>query len=58
MGSWSIPKGEFVESENPFDAAIREFKEEVGIDLNGEAIELSPIKQKKRQAGICMGDRR
>jgi predicted NUDIX family NTP pyrophosphohydrolase len=45
-GSWSIPKGEFSETENPFDAAIREFKEETGIDLIGEAEELSSIKQK------------
>ncbi len=46
LGAWSIPKGEFDESENAFDAAIREFKEEVGIDLSGKAIMLSPIKQK------------
>jgi predicted NUDIX family NTP pyrophosphohydrolase len=46
LGSWSIPKGEFTETEKAFDAAKREFKEETGIDLNGNAIELSPIKQK------------
>jgi predicted NUDIX family NTP pyrophosphohydrolase len=45
-GTWSIPKGEFSDTENAFDAAIREFKEEIGIDLRGKAIELSPIKQK------------
>jgi predicted NUDIX family NTP pyrophosphohydrolase len=31
-GAWSIPKGEFEPSESPRDAAIREFKEETGID--------------------------
>jgi len=46
LGGWSVPKGEFDESENSFDAAIREFKEEVGVDLSGKAITLSPIKQK------------
>jgi predicted NUDIX family NTP pyrophosphohydrolase len=46
LGTWSIPKGEFSETENAFDAAIREFKEEVGVDLAGKAIELSSIKQK------------
>ena len=46
LGTWSIPKGEFDESENAFDAAIREFKEEVGVDLSGKAITLSPVKQK------------
>jgi predicted NUDIX family NTP pyrophosphohydrolase len=46
LGGWSVPKGEFDESENAFDAAIREFKEEVGIDLSGKAIMLSPIRQK------------
>jgi predicted NUDIX family NTP pyrophosphohydrolase len=46
LGAWSIPKGEFNEGENPFDAALREFKEETGIDISGEPIELSSIKQK------------
>ncbi len=45
-GAWSIPKGEFDENENPFDAALREMKEEVGLDLKGNFIELTPIKQK------------
>jgi predicted NUDIX family NTP pyrophosphohydrolase len=46
LGSWSIPKGEFTESEDALDAATREFKEETGIDLAGNALELSPVKQK------------
>jgi predicted NUDIX family NTP pyrophosphohydrolase len=33
LGAWSIPKGEFdPESEAPVDAAIREFREELGVD--------------------------
>lgn len=30
MGSWSIPKGEFDEGEEPLAAARREFEEEIG----------------------------
>lgn len=45
-GAWSIPKGEFDENEKPFDAALREVKEEVGLGLKGDFIELTPVKQK------------
>lgn len=31
LGSWSMPKGEFDESEQPLAAAKREFQEEVGF---------------------------
>jgi predicted NUDIX family NTP pyrophosphohydrolase len=44
-GSWSIPKGEF-ESEEPLDAARREFAEETGVVLPGPFTELIPVKQK------------
>jgi predicted NUDIX family NTP pyrophosphohydrolase len=43
-GAWSIPKGEFEESENPLDAARRELHEETGILLNGKLHELTPVK--------------
>ena len=45
-GSWSIPKGEFDEGENPLEAAKREFEEETGYALSGDFIEFTPIKQK------------
>ena len=45
-GAWSIPKGEFGDDEEPLEAAIREFKEETGHDINVPFIALSPIKQK------------
>ena len=45
-GSWSIPKGEFLDGENPLDAARREFEEETGYKLSGRFMELIPIKQK------------
>jgi predicted NUDIX family NTP pyrophosphohydrolase len=44
-GSWSIPKGEFVQGENPLEAAQREFFEETGSEISGEFIELTPLKQ-------------
>lgn len=45
-GAWSIPKGEFDDSEEPLAAALREMKEETGITLTGQFIELPPVKQK------------
>lgn len=44
-GAWSIPKGEFAD-EDPLEAAIREFQEETGIELNGNFIALTPVKLK------------
>lgn len=44
--SWSIPKGELDEGEDPLDAARREFHEETGVLLNGDFISLTSVKQK------------
>jgi predicted NUDIX family NTP pyrophosphohydrolase len=44
-GSWSIPKGEFDESEDPLAAAKREFEEETGTVPAGDFIPLEPLKQ-------------
>lgn len=41
--TWSIPKGEFEEGkEEPFDAALRELKEETGFEVEGPFITLTP----------------
>lgn len=45
-GSWSIPKGEFADGEDPLAAAKREFEEETGQTLSGKFTLLTPIKQK------------
>jgi predicted NUDIX family NTP pyrophosphohydrolase len=45
-GNWSIPKGEFLDNEDPLDAAKREFLEETGQPINGKFIPLGPITQK------------
>jgi ADP-ribose pyrophosphatase YjhB (NUDIX family) len=42
-GTYTIPKGKIEQHENPLEAAIRETKEEVGVD-----IDLSDIKDKKK----------
>jgi predicted NUDIX family NTP pyrophosphohydrolase len=58
-GAWTIPKGEIEEGEDALAAAKREFEEELGFKLEGEFIELMPIKQKsgKRvQAWAFEGD--
>ena len=45
-GSWSIPKGEFLDDEEPLTAAKREFEEETGQHIDGKFIELGTIQQK------------
>ncbi|HEU5365405.1 MAG TPA: NUDIX domain-containing protein [Hanamia sp.] len=50
--TWSIPKGEFEEGEDPLHAAKREMQEETGINADAtglrtsEFIELNPVRQK------------
>jgi predicted NUDIX family NTP pyrophosphohydrolase len=46
-GAWSIPKGEFSGTEDPLQAAVREFREETGETLTGHFVPLTP----KRQSG-------
>jgi len=45
-GYWSIPKGEIDNGEDLLSTAIRETKEETGIEANGEFIPLGSITQK------------
>jgi predicted NUDIX family NTP pyrophosphohydrolase len=45
LGAWSLPKGEFIEPEDPLEAARREFQEETGFDLEGPFEPLTPRKQ-------------
>jgi predicted NUDIX family NTP pyrophosphohydrolase len=46
LGTWSIPKGEFLEDEDPLAAAKREFQEETGQAINGNFIPLYPVRLK------------
>ena len=44
-GAWSIPKGEFEQSEDPLEVARREFEEETGLAVTGDFVPLSPLRQ-------------
>lgn len=44
-GAWTFPKGEYTVDEDPLVAARREFREEIGLDLDGEFIDLGAVKQ-------------
>ena len=44
LGAWSIPKGEYT-SEDPLDAARREFTEETGLSPGGDFIPLGTFRQ-------------
>lgn len=45
-GAWSVPKGEYEPDETAWDAARREFQEELGlVPPEGEAIELGEVRQ-------------
>lgn len=45
-GAWSIPKGEYDSGEDPWQAAVREFAEELGSPAPpGPRIALEPVKQ-------------
>jgi predicted NUDIX family NTP pyrophosphohydrolase len=58
-GAWSIPKGEYVDGEEPLVAAQREFEEETGQTIRGNFVKLQPVKQKSGkvvQAWAVEGD--
>ena len=49
LGAWSIPKGEFADGEEGLAAARREFREEVGQDIEGPFLALTPRRQPSRK---------
>ncbi len=48
-GSWSIPKGEYLTGEDPFEVAKREFHEETGFQAGGE--EFLPLTPRRQPRG-------
>jgi len=63
QGVWGIPKGEYNPSEDPLDAAIREFAEETGFTASPPFLPLGEIRQRNRKlvtawafAGDCDAD--
>jgi predicted NUDIX family NTP pyrophosphohydrolase len=49
-GAWSIPKGEYTDSEDPEAAARREFLEETGWTIKGGLRSLGEVRQKAGKA--------
>jgi len=45
-GAWSLPKGEYVEGDEPLAAARREFEEETGIGVDGDFVSLGQVRQR------------
>jgi predicted NUDIX family NTP pyrophosphohydrolase len=45
LGAWSIPKGEYTESENALAVAKREFEEELGCAPSGDFRPLGELRQ-------------
>jgi predicted NUDIX family NTP pyrophosphohydrolase len=46
LGAWSIPKGEYDPGDDPEDAARREFREELGIEMTEDLVPLGEIRQR------------
>ena len=44
-GAWTVPKGEYVDGEEPLAAARREFTEETGFEATGNFVDLGTIRQ-------------
>jgi len=44
-GAWTVPKGEYESSEDPLEAAKREFAEETGFAADGPFLPLGSLKQ-------------
>src|SRR2546429_4137948 len=56
-GAWSIPKGEYSESEAPLAAAKREFVEELGLDVPEiEWEELDAVKYSGKEVTVWAGE--
>ena len=45
LGAWSIPKGEYLDDEDPLAAARREFQEETGFTAQGDLLSLGSVQQ-------------
>jgi predicted NUDIX family NTP pyrophosphohydrolase len=52
-GAWSIPKGEYLDGEDPEAAARREFEEELGVTLEGDLAPLGEAVQPGRKRVVA-----
>ncbi len=55
--AWSIPKGLFEADEDPLAAAVREFKEETGLAVEGDFLALTPRRQPSGKVIHALRDR-
>ncbi|MES2638751.1 MAG: NUDIX domain-containing protein [Myxococcota bacterium] len=46
LGAWSVPKGEVDPGEDTLAAAKREFREELGAEIEGAFLPLTPVRQR------------
>lgn len=53
LGAWSVPKGLVEAGEAPLAAAIREFREETGLEISGTFRPLTPLRQKGGKHVLC-----
>ena len=53
LGSWTVPKGEYGDDEDPLDAARREFVEETSFPASGKFFELGSVRQKSGKIVIA-----
>jgi predicted NUDIX family NTP pyrophosphohydrolase len=51
VGAWSLPKGEYADDEPARDAAQREWREELGVDLPVPSEELLPLGEVRQRSG-------
>jgi predicted NUDIX family NTP pyrophosphohydrolase len=53
-GAWSIPKGEYIDGEDPWSVALKEFAEEIGQPApEGERLDLGEEKQPSGKRITC-----
>jgi predicted NUDIX family NTP pyrophosphohydrolase len=53
LGAWSVPKGEYGDTEDPRAVALREFEEETGARPHGELLPLGQVTQPGRKVVIA-----
>jgi len=56
LGWWTIPKGEFIDGEQPAAAAVRELWEETGAEIDAaQLVELGSVRQKSGKVVSAWG---